>query len=62
VSKDGETTGVEDPKCPNHLMSCLRYGLTTLVPRGSMYDPHKQERAAAEVTVTRRKLQKNGAR
>jgi hypothetical protein len=33
-----------------------------LAGAGTTYDPHKQERAVAEVTVTRRKLQKNGAR
>jgi hypothetical protein len=61
VTKDGETSGIEDPKKRNHLMSATRYGLTMLAGAGS-YDPHQKERAAAEVTITRRNLQKNGAR
>jgi hypothetical protein len=62
VTKDGETSGIEDPKKKNHLMSAARYGLTMLAGAGTGYDPHQKERAVAEVTVTRRKLQKNGAR
>jgi phage terminase large subunit len=62
IMKDGETIGVEDPKKPNHLMSAARYGLTTLAASGTTYDPHAKEREAVQVSVTRRKLQKNGAR
>lgn len=54
VNKDGETVGIEDPKCPNHLMSCARYGLTTLVPRGSMYDSGRQEREQIHAGSNRR--------
>ena len=62
VTKDGEAAGIEDPKKKNHLMSAARYGLTMLAGAGTSYDPHKQERAVAEVTITRRKMAKNGAR
>ena len=60
VLKDGDTIGSEDPK--NHLMLAARYGLTMLAGARTTYDPHKQEREVAQVTVTRRKQQKNGAR
>lgn len=33
ISKDGQNIGIEDPACPNHLLSAARYGLTTLVPK-----------------------------
>lgn len=60
--RTGENRGIEDPKCPNHLMSAGRYLLTTLVPPGAIYDPAKPERQRVEVSVTRRKLTKNQAR
>jgi hypothetical protein len=62
VNKDGETVGIEDPKCANHAMSAIRYGLTTFAEAGTMYDPHTQERDRVQVQVTRRKLSKNQAR
>lgn len=31
ISKDGEDIGIEDPKCDNHQMSAIRYGLNTFV-------------------------------
>ena len=34
INKDGETVGIEDPKCLNHLMSAIRYALTMFA--GSM--------------------------
>jgi phage terminase large subunit len=30
ITKDGDETGIEDPKCANHLMSALRYGINDL--------------------------------
>lgn len=60
--RTGENRGIEDPKCPNHLMSAARYLLTALVPPGAIYDPAKPERQRVEVSVTRRKLTKNQAR
>ncbi|MBX3498116.1 MAG: phage terminase large subunit [Alphaproteobacteria bacterium] len=60
--KTGENRGIEDPKCPNHLMSAARYGLTTLVPAGSVYDPQRKDRERIEVSVTRRRLAKNQSR
>jgi hypothetical protein len=60
--KTGENRGIEDPKCPNHLMSAARYLLTTLAPTGSMYDPQRKERENVEVSVTRQRLTQNQAR
>jgi phage terminase large subunit len=31
VTKDGDEIGIEDPKCANHAMSAIRYGLTYFV-------------------------------
>jgi phage terminase large subunit len=31
VDKDGRTTNEEDPKCANHAMSAIRYGIVSLV-------------------------------
>jgi len=42
VSKDGETVGIEDPKCANRLMSGARYGLTTFAAAGSTFDPKRE--------------------
>jgi phage terminase large subunit len=28
ITKDGDEVGIEDPKCENHLMSAIRYGLS----------------------------------
>jgi phage terminase large subunit len=60
--KTGENRGIEDPKCANHLMSAGRYGLTTLVPPNSAFDPNREERENIQVEVTRRRLTENGAR
>lgn len=60
--KTGENRGIEDPKCPNHLMSAARYGLTMLVPAGSVYDPLRSEREQMTVSVTRQRLTKNQSR
>jgi hypothetical protein len=62
VTKDGEQAGIEDPKKPNHAMSAARYGLTMPAGAGTTYDPHQKEREVTQVTITRRKQQKNGAR
>jgi phage terminase large subunit len=62
VTKDGDQQGMEDPKKANHAMSAVRYGLDILAAAGTTYDPHQKERESVQVTVTRRKLQKNGAR
>jgi hypothetical protein len=62
VTRDGDTQGIEDPKKANHTMSATRYGLEVLAGPGTNYDPHQKERAAVEVTITRRKLKQNGAR
>ncbi len=32
VNKDGSEESIEDPKCPNHAMSAIRYGLTFIEP------------------------------
>jgi hypothetical protein len=62
MDKDGETVGIEDPKCPNHLMSAARYRLTMLAGEGAIYDPQKKEREHVQVSITRRKLTKNNTR
>jgi phage terminase large subunit len=62
ITKDGETVGIEDPKKANHGMSAARYGLTMLAAAGAHYDPHQKERAAVEVSVTRRCLSGNQSR
>lgn len=31
INKDGDEVGIEDPKCANHAMSAVRYGLVTFV-------------------------------
>ena len=62
IMKDGETVGVEDPKKANHAMSAAQYGLTLLAAEGTTYDPNQKERAAMEVTVTRRRLSGNQSR
>ena len=62
VKKDGETVGIEDPKCTNHAMSAVRYGLTMFAGNESMYDPERRARQQIEVTVTRQRQKKNGAR
>jgi hypothetical protein len=62
VNKDGENVGIEDPKCANHAMSGIRYGLSTLAAAGWTFDPRREERAQIEVSVTRRRLTENGAR
>ena len=36
--------GIEDPKCPNHAMSAVRYGLTMFAGNESMYDPERKAR------------------
>jgi hypothetical protein len=44
-------------------MSAARYRLTMLAGAGTTYDPHQKEREQqVEVTITRGKQQKNGAR
>lgn len=60
--KTGENRGIEDPKCANHLMSAARYGLMTLAPPGSNYDPQREERVRFSVSATRQKLTKNHSR
>ncbi|MDB5555220.1 MAG: Terminase RNAseH like domain [Rhizobium sp.] len=60
INKDGETVGIEDPKCPNHLMSATRYALTMFA--GSMYDPQRKDRERVEVAVTRQKQAENQSR
>lgn len=62
VNKDGEAVGIEDPKCPNHLMSAIRYALSMFAGNESMYNPKRKARESGEVTVTRRRLTENGAR
>ena len=62
VNKDGETVGIEDPKCANHAMSAARYGLTTLAAAGSTYDPKREERERIQVAVTKRKMTENQSR
>lgn len=62
ITKDGQTVGIEDPKKKNHLMTAARYGLTMLAGTGSVHDPHKLDRQRIEVSVTRQRLKKNGAR
>jgi phage terminase large subunit len=62
VTKDGENAGIEDPKCPNHLMSAARYALTMFAGKDSMYDPEKRRRDEIDVSVTRRRLTKNPSR
>ena len=32
ISKDGDNQGIEDPKCPNHLVTAARYCLTMMLP------------------------------
>lgn len=54
INKDGENVGIEDPKCANHLMSAARYGLSMFAGEGSMYDPDKAVRAAAQANENRR--------
>lgn len=54
--------GFRDPKCANHAMSAIRYGLTTFAQAGRMYDPGKSERDQLHVVVTRRRLAKNQSR
>jgi phage terminase large subunit len=40
ITKDGEQTGIEDPKCANHLMSAARYALSYLVaPQSEVAQP-----------------------
>ncbi len=60
--KTGESRGIEDPKCANHLMSAARYLLTTLAKAGAIYDPHRKDNERVRVSVTRQKLTKNQAR
>lgn len=60
INKDGETVGIEDPKCPNHLMSATRYALTMFA--GSMYDPQRKDRERLEVSITRQKQAQNQSR
>lgn len=43
-------------------MSGARYGLTMFAGSESMYDPERKTRESIEVTVTRQRLKKNGAR
>jgi PBSX family phage terminase large subunit len=62
VTKDGENAGIEDPKCPNHLMSAARYALSMFAGKDSMYDPEKRRRDEIDVSVTRRRLTENGSR
>ena len=62
VNKDGETVGIEDPKCANHAMSAARYGFTTLAQAGSTFDPRREERTRIEVSVTRQRLTENQSR
>jgi hypothetical protein len=56
VNKDGETVGIEDPRCANHLMSAVRYGLTALAAASATDDPRRENRERIEVAVTRRRL------
>ena len=46
VNKDGEELGIEDPKCENHLMSALRYGLSLLAGKNSPAENQVAERQA----------------
>lgn len=41
ITKDGDETGMEDPKCKNHAMSAVRYGLTSLTT--NMQDIKKEK-------------------
>ena len=56
--------GMEDPKCPNHLMSAARYFLTEMGKANA--DPEAearlQARAVMDVAVTQKRLTQNGAR
>jgi phage terminase large subunit len=56
VSKDGETVGIEDPKCANHAMSAARYGLTILAAAGTTYDPRREEREKVQVAKDETKV------
>lgn len=60
INKDGEGVGIEDPKCPNHLMSAARYALTMFA--GSMYDPQRRDREEVQVAMNRQRLTQNSAR
>ena len=64
ITKDGENVGIEDPKCPNHLMSAARYGLSMLAGSGAMsiFDPARKDRERIQVSVTRQKQTQNQAR
>jgi len=44
------------------MMSVVRYGLIMLAGAGTNDDPHQKDRAHIEVSVTRQKLKKSGAR
>ena len=41
INKDGDNLGIENPNCPNHLLSAARYGLTNLVPKVERVDKQK---------------------
>lgn len=42
VMKDGQEAGIEDPKCQNHAMSAVRYGLSVLKPTDN-YDKYESQ-------------------
>jgi hypothetical protein len=50
VKKDGDTVGVEDPKCANHAMSAICYGLTMFAGNESMYDSDRRARESVQVS------------
>ena len=54
VSKDGDQVGIEDPKCANHAMSAVRYGLSMFAGEHSMYDPEAADRARVQAERARR--------
>lgn len=50
INKDGEEVGIEDPKCPNHLMSAARYGLSM----STAYTVDETKKLEAELGRTRK--------
>lgn len=36
INKEGETVGIPDPSCADHLLDAVRYGLVTLIPKQSV--------------------------
>ena len=55
ISKDGEEQGIEDPKCDNHSMSAIRYGLSIIMPSDPIAEISKQK----ELDVRRREREEN---